>query len=267
MSKILWMPPRPRKVVRMTAVEYRALYKSVEPRGDDILEISDEESRVGDTQEKDMHEEEAPSALADNPRMGWTEELYFKDPEADAFFHDLLVKTLENYYPDLQATLEYRSTEHRHPLMSSYWDTELWIKSVANNKKARKVESIHTTRVSRATVERSMADAAYNALVYYRGRRFGAMQYDGLRYYPRYLPDEDTWTIEVADASTPTLQAQVELTRELANKVVSLEEELLNEKNLNKQERAVSNGLRAELGRPKLHERIRTPLIKKDSAP
>jgi hypothetical protein len=67
-----------------------------------------------------MHEEEAPLALENNSHMGSTEELYFKDPKADAFFHDLLVKTLENYYPDLQATLEYHSMEHRHPLMRSY---------------------------------------------------------------------------------------------------------------------------------------------------
>jgi hypothetical protein len=99
------------------------------------------------------------------------------------------VKTLENYYPDLQATLEYRSTDHRHPLMRSYWDTKLWVKSVDVDKKAHKVELIHTTQVSRATAERSMADAIYNALVYYHCRRFDDMQYDGLRYYPCYVPE------------------------------------------------------------------------------
>jgi hypothetical protein len=55
------------------------------------------------------------------------------------------------------------------------------------DKKAHKVESIHTARVSRATAERSMADVAYNALVYYHGRHFDDMQYDGLRYYPCYM--------------------------------------------------------------------------------
>jgi hypothetical protein len=140
----------------------------------------------------------------------------------------------------------------------------LWVKSVDGDKKAYKVESIHPARVGRATAEKSMADATYNALVYYRGRRFDVMKDDGLTYYPRYLPEEDTWTIEVADASSLILQAQVELTREIANKVVSLEEELRNERDLNKKEREVSDGLRAELGRPKIHEKIRTPLIKKD---
>jgi hypothetical protein len=64
-----------------------------------------------------------------------------------------------------------------------------------------------------------------------------------------------------------TLQAQVELTRELANKVVSLEEELCNERALNEKEHEVSDGLRAELGHPKFHEKLLMPLIKKDFAP
>jgi hypothetical protein len=33
----------------MTVAEYHALYKPMEPRVDDIQEIFDEESRVGDT--------------------------------------------------------------------------------------------------------------------------------------------------------------------------------------------------------------------------
>jgi hypothetical protein len=87
----------------------------MEPRGDDILENSNEESRVGDPREQDMHDEEVPAAQANNPRIGWTEELYFMDPDPNALFHDLLVKTLQKYYSDLQATLEYCSMEHKHP--------------------------------------------------------------------------------------------------------------------------------------------------------
>jgi hypothetical protein len=43
--------------------------------------------------------------------MGWTNKLYFMDPELDVFFHDLLVKTLDHYYSNLQAILEYHSME------------------------------------------------------------------------------------------------------------------------------------------------------------
>jgi hypothetical protein len=64
-----------------------------------------------------------------------------------------------------------------------------------------------------------------------------------------------------------TLQAQVEFTRELANKVVSLDEELRNERALNEKEQEVSNGLRVELDRLKFHERLHMPLVKKDFAP
>jgi hypothetical protein len=159
--------------------------------------------------------------------------------------------------------MEYCSMEHRHPQRSPYWDTELWVKYIDVNKKAHKVELIHTARVSWASAGKSIADAAYNALVYYHGRCYDAMQYGGLIYYPLYLLDESTEIIEVADATSPILQAQVELTCELVNKV-SLEDEVLNERKLNEQERMVSDGLRAELDHPKLHEMILTPFIKKD---
>jgi hypothetical protein len=62
-----------------------------------------------------MQEEEVPTVQAHNPHIGWTEELYFMDPDPNAFFHDLLVKTLQEYYSDLQATLEYRNNEAQAP--------------------------------------------------------------------------------------------------------------------------------------------------------
>ena len=53
------------------------------------------------------------------------------------------------------------------------------------NKNARKVESLHTHLVSRDTIEDSMEDAAFNAYLYYHGRRFEAMKEDGFRFFPR----------------------------------------------------------------------------------
>jgi len=46
-------------------------------------------------------------AVAGDPpqRVGWIEECYSKDPDDDAFYHTLLMKTLEHYYADLQATV------------------------------------------------------------------------------------------------------------------------------------------------------------------
>jgi hypothetical protein len=90
-------------------------------------------------------------------------------PKADAFFHDMLTRTLDNYYYDWEATLEYRCTEYSHPWMDSYWETELWVKTRDPTTKESKVELKFITRVSRATVETSMEDVAYNVFVYYHG--------------------------------------------------------------------------------------------------
>jgi hypothetical protein len=53
MSKFLQMPPSPCNVARIIAIEYRALYNPMEQCTNDIIEISDEESRVGNTKKED----------------------------------------------------------------------------------------------------------------------------------------------------------------------------------------------------------------------
>ena len=45
-------------------------------------------------------------------------------------------------------------------------------------------------------------------------------------YYPCYLLKENSWTIEVVVKGSKTLEATVELNRELTNKVGALEGEL-----------------------------------------
>ena len=72
-----------------------------------------------------------PIAIAGDPpqHVGWIEEQYSKDPDEAAFYDTLLVEMLEHHYIDLQATMEYRSVEHKHPLMNSYWKMELCVKS------------------------------------------------------------------------------------------------------------------------------------------
>jgi hypothetical protein len=142
----------------MNIAHYLAHFKSNEPRDEDDQELSDAESRVGDTQEE-------------NPAMGWTTKLHSMVPKADAFFHDILTRTLDTYYWEWEATLEYHCKEHRHPLLSSHWEAEVWVKSVDPTTKVPKVESKHITHVSRATIALSLEDVAYNAFVYYHGLR------------------------------------------------------------------------------------------------
>jgi len=69
------------------------------------------------------------------------------------------------------------------------------------------VESKHLSRVNWATAKDSLADAAYQALVFYRGRRFEEARYDATYHYPRFMLEEKAWTIKVPDATVPKLQA------------------------------------------------------------
>jgi hypothetical protein len=69
----------------MNVAQYLAHFKPNEPGDEDDQGLSDAESRVGDTQEE-------------NPAMGWTTKLQSMVPKADAFFHDILTRTLDTYY-------------------------------------------------------------------------------------------------------------------------------------------------------------------------
>jgi hypothetical protein len=91
----------------MPAAQYIGHFKPQEPHVKDDQEISDAESRVVDTS-------------MENSVMGWTTKLHIMVPKADVFFHDMLIRTLDNYYYNWEATLEYCCKEYSHPLMNSY---------------------------------------------------------------------------------------------------------------------------------------------------
>jgi hypothetical protein len=227
----------------MTAAQYIAHFNPNEPHEDGDQELSDAESRVGDP-----HEENLP--------MGWTTMFHIKVSNADAFFHDVLTRMLDTYYYEWEATLEYHCKEYKHPLMNSYWETELWVKSMDPTTKVSKVESKHITHVNRTTAETSMEDVAYHAFVFYHGLRYDKMQKGALMHYPIYLHDKGIWTIPRADDSSLILQATVELVRELALHEADLKDELLKEKELKEQAYKEIDDLRAELGRPKIYEKL-----------
>jgi hypothetical protein len=76
------MSPHP----HLTAAQYIAYFKPNEPHEVGDQELSDAESRVGDTS-------------MENPAMGWTMRLHIMLPKADDFFHDVLTRMLDtNYY-------------------------------------------------------------------------------------------------------------------------------------------------------------------------
>jgi hypothetical protein len=168
----------------------------------------------------------------ENSVMGWTIKRHIMVPKADVFFHDVLTRTLDTYYYDWEATLEYRCKEYNHPMMDSYWETELWVKTIDPTTRKPKVESKFITRVSWATVETSMEDVAYNAFVFYHGLYSDKTLKGALWHFPCFLHDKGVWTVPLADDSSLTLQATVGLVRELALHKVDLKDELLKEKNL-----------------------------------
>ena len=129
------------------------------------------------------------------------------------------------------------------------------------------MESKHLSRVSRATAKDNMADAPYQALVSYCGRRFEEAQYGATYHYPHFVPEQKAWTIEVPDATVPKLRTRVLLTYKLTFNVIALEDELHRERELLEQEQREADDLRAELGCPKLHKRIHSEPILKDAAP
>jgi hypothetical protein len=191
-----------------------------------------------------------------NSVMGWTMKLHIMVPKADVFLHDMLTRTLDNYYYDWEATLEYHCWEYSHPLVDSYWETELWVKTIDPTTKESKVESKFITRVSWATVETSMEDVAYNAFVYYHGLHSDKTLQGALRHFPCLLHDKGVWTVPLADDSSLTLQATVGLVRELALHKADLKDELLKEKKLKEQAYKEIDELRAALGLSKNYEKL-----------
>jgi hypothetical protein len=161
----------------------------------------------------------------------------------------------QSFY-DWEATLEYRCKEYSHPLMESYWETKLWVKKMDPTTKEPKVESKFITQVSQATVETSMEDVAYNAFVFYHGLRSDKTLKGALRHFPYFLHDKGVWTVPLADDSSLTLQATVGLVRELALHEVDLKDELSKERELKEQAYKEIDALRAELGRPKIYEKL-----------
>jgi hypothetical protein len=101
--------------------------------------------------------------------------------------------------------------------------------------KEPKVESKFITRVSRATVETSIEDVAYNAFVYYHGLHSDKMLQGALQHFPCFFHDKGVWTVPLADDSSLTLQATVGQVRELALHEVDLKDELLKKKKLKEQ--------------------------------
>jgi len=57
----------------------------------------------------------APAAPEVEDEPGWTSTYLFKYAPDMAYYHSLLLNMLEDYYPDLNASIKYYCAEHTHP--------------------------------------------------------------------------------------------------------------------------------------------------------
>ena len=51
---------------------------------------------------------------------GWKCKYYFKPVPETAYYHTLLTHVLDDYYPDLHASINYHCAEYQHPLEATF---------------------------------------------------------------------------------------------------------------------------------------------------
>jgi len=117
--------------------------------------------------------------------IGWKCKYYFKLAPETAYYHTLLTHVLDDYYPDLHASINYHCAEYHHPLEATFWKVELVVTAWNDIKHGHEVEMVHRAPARRAHALDGMEDVAQEAYIHYHGRRFEAMREDRFRYLPR----------------------------------------------------------------------------------
>jgi hypothetical protein len=95
---------------------------------------------------------------------------------------------LHDHYPDQEAEVEYKCTKWSHPKYKDHWSTEAHITTVNPFTGSRVVQSIHPSLAERLNKYASISDAAYQALLAYRGKHYEERRDDKQKYLPRHLP-------------------------------------------------------------------------------
>ena len=126
-----------------------------------------------------------------------------------AYYHTLLTHVLDDYYPDLHASISYHCVEYQHSLEATFWKVELVVTAWNDIKNGHEVEAVHRATARRAHALDGMEDAAQDAYIYYHGRRFEAMREDRFRFLPRN-DHEGVWQVLAPLESDPTLEAIVQ---------------------------------------------------------
>ena len=67
----------------------------------------------------------SPAVPVVDEEIGWKCKYYFKPAPETAYYHTLLTHVLDDYYPDLHASINYHCAEYQHPLEATFWKVEL----------------------------------------------------------------------------------------------------------------------------------------------
>ena len=197
--------PRNPKTSRLSSAGYRAMFTPRAPQEEkEIVVISDDEVEplIEDDEEWMATPTPAPaptpavapvypvvatpeesSATSPTPapssavpvvdeEIGWKCKYYFKRAPETAYYHTLLTHVLDDYYPDLHASINYHCAEYQHPLEVTFWKVELVVTAWNDIKNGHEVETVHRATARRAHALDGMEDAAQDAYIYYHDRHF-----------------------------------------------------------------------------------------------
>jgi hypothetical protein len=160
----------------------------------------------------------------------------------------------------METTVEYFCEENQHPLEDTYWKSRVCIFVWDEGKRAFRVYSVYNHIVSRATIEESMDDAAFEAYMGLHAQRFGDMMEDQFRFLPRYH-HELGWVMMEPEGLDPTAVVMVNFAHELMKRNERLEKELKAQKEACKRSQKMVDDYRENLKMPRMYEKLpRDPL-------
>ena len=151
--------------------------------------------------------------------------------------------------------MEYVCDEHTHPLEDTYWKTRVCIYIRDEEKEAYLLDSNYVHHAHRATMEDSIEDAAAEACMGLRGRRFDDMKEDQYRFLPRQQPELE-WTIMDPEGTDLTIQVMVHFACELVEKNRRLEDQLKAQEESLKRYQQVIDDQRECLSLPRIYEKL-----------
>ncbi|XP_066346946.1 uncharacterized protein [Miscanthus floridulus] len=210
----------------------------------------------------------APSLAApvEDEEIGWKCKYYFKLAPETAYYHTLLTHVLDDYFPDLHASISYHYTKYKHPLEATFWKVELVVTAWNDIINGHEVETVHSAPARRAHALDGMEDAAQNAYIHYHGRRFEAMREDSFRFLSRN-DHEGVWQVLALPENDPTLEATVQHVHAMQGVDDEVKGELRASQRVQRRLQKQVDELRAQLGQPSIYKKKRHSFTMIDTAP